>query len=246
MALSALGGERHVKAVLAVRVFELLSTDLPFLVGAQEPCMEVELVALQANGRFVRGEQIIRNRTVGRVAEAADLLPGFARHGLVGRSQVVQPARLDRVARAAQIGPQVQVHGVEELVGRDFTFALRCLGDEIPVDQPLARELLTRATEELLHHEGPGRFGVYRDILRDRLRGLAKTPHEDTLAAVLLAASTAATSDWVMVAALLVAKVLFGKAEARWGIAVACAAIMGGALLAARDLLFGGKAGAKT
>lgn len=40
--------------------------------------------------------------------------------------------------------------------------------------------------------------------------------------------------------------VLFGKAEARWGIAVACAAIMGGALLAARDLLFGGKAGAKT
>ena len=40
--------------------------------------------------------------------------------------------------------------------------------------------------------------------------------------------------------------VLFGKAEARWGIALACAAIMGGAVLAARDLIFHGRAGAKT
>lgn len=39
--------------------------------------------------------------------------------------------------------------------------------------------------------------------------------------------------------------VLFGKAEARWGIAFACAAIVGGAVLASRDLLFGRKAGAK-
>ena len=40
--------------------------------------------------------------------------------------------------------------------------------------------------------------------------------------------------------------VLFGKAEARWGIALACTAIIGGAVLAARDLIFSGKTGAST
>ncbi len=73
MALGALGCERRVEAVLAQRVLVLGTADLPLALGAQEPGVEVELVALQAHSGFVGRQQVVRDRAVGRVAQAAIL-----------------------------------------------------------------------------------------------------------------------------------------------------------------------------
>lgn len=58
----------------------------------------------------------------------------------------------------------------EYLLGRDFLFALRCLGDDIPVPPALAEHLIERLYNELAYHTGSGRFTAYQTALAERWR----------------------------------------------------------------------------
>jgi hypothetical protein len=60
----------------------------------------------------------------------------------------------------------------ENILGRDYLFALRCLGDEIPIDPISERQLIERLTSELLYREGSARFQQYRQALESRLEHL--------------------------------------------------------------------------
>jgi hypothetical protein len=55
----------------------------------------------------------------------------------------------------------------EELLGRDFRFALRCLGDQIPIAGSLARELTARLVNEVVNRPGSARFIEYWRELAD-------------------------------------------------------------------------------
>ena len=60
----------------------------------------------------------------------------------------------------------------EEWLGRDFLFALRCLGDNIPIHTRLVRRLIERLANELLYGIGAGRYQRYRVALTERLNNL--------------------------------------------------------------------------
>src|SRR5207248_927795 len=57
----------------------------------------------------------------------------------------------------------------EDLLGQDYLFALRCLGDNIPVRPTLLKQLMERLAGELLHHTALARFERYREALNERL-----------------------------------------------------------------------------
>jgi HEAT repeat protein len=57
----------------------------------------------------------------------------------------------------------------EDLLGQDYLFALRCLGDNIPARPSLLKRLMERLVGELLHHTAPARFKRYREALNERL-----------------------------------------------------------------------------
>jgi len=57
----------------------------------------------------------------------------------------------------------------EGLLGQDYLFALRCLGDNIPARPSLLKQLMERLASELLHHTGSARFERYRGALHERL-----------------------------------------------------------------------------
>ena len=57
----------------------------------------------------------------------------------------------------------------EELLGQDYLFALRCLGDNIPVRPRLLNQLSERLAKELLYNAGSARFSRYRQALDEKL-----------------------------------------------------------------------------
>lgn len=57
----------------------------------------------------------------------------------------------------------------EALLSRDYLFALRCLGDDIPVDRTLAEQLIERLLRELTQQEGSGKFQKYQEALAEGL-----------------------------------------------------------------------------
>ncbi len=60
----------------------------------------------------------------------------------------------------------------ENLLGRDYLFALRCLGDNIPMHFKVQKRLTERLVDELEHWAGPAQFWKYRRALREKLRFL--------------------------------------------------------------------------
>ena len=64
-------------------------------------------------------------------------------------------------ARAKGLGPSPY----EPLLGRDYLFALRCLGDDVPVHPALAKQLTERLLREITQRTGPGRFQKYQEAL---------------------------------------------------------------------------------
>ena len=60
----------------------------------------------------------------------------------------------------------------EDILGRDYLFALRCLGDQIPADPILVKQLMRRLADELSRRTGSGRFQRYRQALEIRLEHL--------------------------------------------------------------------------
>lgn len=76
----------------------------------------------------------------------------------------------------------------ESLLARDYLFALRCLGDDIPVSPPILTQLVSRLTGELLQHDGPARFQRYRQALSERLDDLAGSRAGNMLSSLLFPA----------------------------------------------------------
>jgi HEAT repeat protein/energy-coupling factor transporter ATP-binding protein EcfA2 len=96
--------------------------------------------------------------------------------GLVGLESPQEVTSLVETAILAE-GEEARALGFvpslyEELLGRDYLFALRCLGDQIPVNIRLVRRLVERLVDELLHMTGPTRFSRYRQALIERLKSL--------------------------------------------------------------------------
>ena len=75
----------------------------------------------------------------------------------------------------------------EEILGRDYLFALRCLGDNIPADPQLVQRLITRLADEV-HRTGAAQYQRYRTLLETRLAHLVGSNAAPTLSSALLTA----------------------------------------------------------
>ena len=76
----------------------------------------------------------------------------------------------------------------EELLGRDYLFALHCLGDNIPARPKFIQPLVKRLADELLHQTGSARFQRYRQALNKRLEYLKGSEGASLLLPLLVAA----------------------------------------------------------
>ncbi len=93
--------------------------------------------------------------------------------GFVGLESRVEAQELMETAILAE-GEDAQALGLqsspyEELLGWDYLFALRCLGDNIAVRPKLMQRLVERVADELLHGSGSARFRRYWQALEERL-----------------------------------------------------------------------------
>lgn len=110
--------------------------------------------------------------------------------GFVGLDSPDDAAELFEIAIIAE-GEEAKELGFtpspyEELLGRDFLFALRCLGDTIPVRPKLMQSLIKRMADELLYREGPARFERYREVLEERFKYLEGTEEQSILLSLII------------------------------------------------------------
>jgi HEAT repeat protein len=94
--------------------------------------------------------------------------------GLIGIESPEEACVLVEIAILAE-GKKARAKGLhpsfyETLLGRDYLFALRCLGDDIPIRPALAEQLIEQLLRELTQQTGPGRFQKYQEALVDGLR----------------------------------------------------------------------------
>ena len=75
----------------------------------------------------------------------------------------------------------------EDILGLDYLFALRRLGDQFPVNSRLLWRLIERLSNELLHHAGSARFQRYQQELRDILKLLRDSNGASVLSSLLVA-----------------------------------------------------------
>ena len=76
----------------------------------------------------------------------------------------------------------------EELLGRDFLFALRCLGDNIPVWPTNLKKLVKRLADKLLYQKGSAIYSRYRQALYERLKYLTESEGAIALYPYIIAA----------------------------------------------------------
>ncbi|MEZ4677613.1 MAG: HEAT repeat domain-containing protein [Caldilineaceae bacterium] len=112
--------------------------------------------------------------------------------GFVGLEYTDEAADLVEGAILAQ-GEEAEELGFvpseyEELLGRDYLFTLRVLGDEIPVTPRLMQRMLNRLAAELLYRQELARFQRHYQRLQERLEQLQGSDHTEQLAAQLLPA----------------------------------------------------------
>jgi hypothetical protein len=86
---------------------------------------------------------------------------------------LIQTAILAQSEEAKGLGFEPSAN--EDLLGRDFLFALRCLGDDIPLDATTKQRLIARLADELLNESGSAQYLRYRRILTTRVRSLRGT-----------------------------------------------------------------------
>lgn len=93
-------------------------------------------------------------------------------------SDLVETAVLAQGEDAGALGLQPSLY--EDLLARDYQFAVRCVGDLIPIRSNLVTQIMERFKEELLNRQGLGRYTAYRNSLKDLLsylqRNTATTP----------------------------------------------------------------------
>ena len=109
--------------------------------------------------------------------------------GLIGREQ---PEELEAIFEASVLaeGEDAERFGLvpsedEDLLGRDFRFALRALADDIPATPQLIDLLLKRAVTEALDLTGRARFDAYRRSLLERLGALKMLKAGEQIARLL-------------------------------------------------------------
>jgi hypothetical protein len=96
--------------------------------------------------------------------------------GFVGLESRLEAQELLETAILAE-GEDAQALGLlpspyEELLGWDYLFALRCLGDNIAVRPKVMQQLVERVADELLHGSGSAQFSRYWQALEERLGDL--------------------------------------------------------------------------
>ncbi len=83
-------------------------------------------------------------------------------------ADLLETAILARGEEAEELGLEPRPY--EDLLGHDYLFAIRCLGDQVPARPRIVRELTSRLSEELLYRKGSARFTRYRDALLQMLK----------------------------------------------------------------------------
>ena len=112
--------------------------------------------------------------------------------GLVGLESPLEASELLETAILAE-GEGAEELGFapnryENLLGRDYLFALRCLGDHIPAHPRLVRRLIKRLADEILHRTGSARFQHYQLALEERLRHLKESEGASEILPLLVTA----------------------------------------------------------
>lgn len=99
--------------------------------------------------------------------------------GFVGLDYPEEAAELLETAILAQSDEAIilgfQSSQYEDLLGRDYLFALRCLGDQIPAHPNLIEPLMKRLADELLYRVGLARFARYRLVLVEHIPNLSSS-----------------------------------------------------------------------
>ncbi len=101
------------------------------------------------------------------------ILLGLGFVGLESRieaQELLETAILAQGVEAQELGLQPSPY--EDLLGWDYLFALRCLGDNLAVRPKLMQQLVERVAGELLHGSGSARFRRYWQALEERLGAL--------------------------------------------------------------------------
>src|SRR5207237_739463 len=93
--------------------------------------------------------------------------------GFVGLESPVEASELLETAILAE-GEEAKEFGFtqstyENLLGRDYLFALQCLGDHIPILRKPLKHLIERLANELLYKNGSARFWRYKQALEATL-----------------------------------------------------------------------------
>ncbi|GHO98495.1 NTPase [Reticulibacter mediterranei] len=100
--------------------------------------------------------------------------------------ELVETAILAEGEDARTLGLRPSEH--EKLLGQDFLFSLRCLGDNIPMRPTMIQKLIERLMDELLNQSGRGKFSRYRDELMSKVRYLKNSNVTPILLSRLIAA----------------------------------------------------------
>jgi HEAT repeat protein len=101
-------------------------------------------------------------------------------------AELVETAILAQGEEAADLGFRPSAY--EELLGRDYFFALRCLGDRIPVRPQTLMQLVSRVRQEVINPTRVVTFERHQNVLTERVKGLADSIVAQTLFDLLLPA----------------------------------------------------------
>ncbi|GAB4207344.1 MAG: hypothetical protein OHK0022_35490 [Roseiflexaceae bacterium] len=98
-------------------------------------------------------------------------------------TELLETAVLAQGAQAERLGLEPSRH--ENLLGRDYLFAIRCLAEQIPIQPRLLRPLLERLADETLRRSGLAVYAYYRELLDAHLAALSG-PAAEQLVPMLL------------------------------------------------------------
>ena len=99
-------------------------------------------------------------------------------------AELVETAILAQGEEAADLGFHPSAY--EELLGRDYFFALRCLGDRIPVRPKTLTQLMSRVRQEMFNPASVVAFRRHQNLLTQRVKGFVGSVAAQKLSELLL------------------------------------------------------------